>query len=257
VYAEALITDLMGDESVQGYVINIRDVTERMQFEDRLSHQAFHDLTTGLANRALLCSRTVHALERHEPGAAPVAMLVLDLDDFKAINDGLGYVAGDQLLTAVGSRLASSTRAGDTIARIGGDEFAILLEASPDGDAVATACRVHDLLEQPFVFEGREVFAHASIGIAFADISTSGDLGAEQLLRDADVAMYAASTTGWRSRTISSSRSSAASSRCTTSRSCGWPEERPVGSRPCCVGTIRRAATCRRSTSSRSRRRPA
>ncbi len=196
VYAEALITDLMGDESVRGYVINIRDVTERMQFEDRLSHQAFHDLTTGLANRALLCSRTVHALKRHEPGAAPVAMLVLDLDDFKAINDGLGYVAGDQLLTAVGSRLASSTRAGDTIARIGGDEFAILLEASPDGDAVATACRVHDLLEQPFVFEGREVFAHASIGIAFADISTSGDLGAEQLLRDADVAMYAAKDHG-------------------------------------------------------------
>ena len=196
VHAEALITDLMGDESVRGYVINIRDVTERLQFEDRLSHQAFHDLTTGLANRALLCSRTVHALERHDPGEAPVAVLVLDLDDFKAINDALGYVAGDRLLAAVGSRLATSTRAGDTIARIGGDEFAILLESSPDGDAVATACRVHDLLEQPFVFDGREVFAHASIGIAFADLSTSGDLGAEQLLRDADVAMYVAKDHG-------------------------------------------------------------
>jgi diguanylate cyclase (GGDEF)-like protein/PAS domain S-box-containing protein len=201
VHAEALITDLMGDESVRGYVINIRDVTERLQFEDRLSHQAFHDLTTGLANRALLCSRTVHALERHETGQAPVAILVLDLDDFKAINDALGYVAGDRLLAAVGSRLGSSTRAGDTIARIGGDEFAILLESSPDGDAVATACRVHDLLEQPFAFDGREVFAHASIGIAFADLSTSGDPGAEQLLRDADVAMYVAKDQGkaqWR-----------------------------------------------------------
>ena len=196
VHAEALITDLMGDESVRGYVINIRDVSERMQFEDRLSHQAFHDLTTGLANRALFCSRTVHALERHDPGNAPVAVLMLDLDDFKAINDGLGYVAGDQLLAAVGSRLAASTRAGDTIARIGGDEFAILLEASPDGDAVATACRVHELLEQPFRFDGREVFAHASIGIAFAGLSTSGDLGAEQLLREADVAMYAAKDCG-------------------------------------------------------------
>jgi diguanylate cyclase (GGDEF)-like protein/PAS domain S-box-containing protein len=201
VHAEALITDLMGDPSVRGYVINIRDVTERMQFEDRLSHQAFHDLTTGLANRALFCSRTVHALERHDPGDAPVAILFLDLDDFKAINDGLGYIAGDQLLNAVGARLATSTRAADTIARVGGDEFAILIEASPAGDAVSAACRVHDLLEQPFVLEGREVFAHASIGIAFADSTTTGDLGAEQLLRNADLAMYLAKEDGkaqWR-----------------------------------------------------------
>jgi diguanylate cyclase (GGDEF)-like protein len=172
-----------------------------MQFEDRLSHQAFHDLTTGLANRSLFCSRAVHALERHEPAEAPVAVLLLDLDDFKTVNDGLGYVAGDQLLAAVGARLAGSTRAADTIARVGGDEFAILLEASPDGDAVATAARVHDLLEQPFLLDGREVFAHASIGIAFADASTSGDLGAEQLLRNADLAMYIAKEHGkaqWR-----------------------------------------------------------
>jgi diguanylate cyclase (GGDEF)-like protein/PAS domain S-box-containing protein len=201
VHAEALITDLMGDASVQGYVINIRDVTERMQFEDRLSHQAFHDLTTGLANRSLFCSRAVHALERHDAAEAPVAVLLLDLDDFKTVNDGLGYVAGDQLLAAVGARLAASTRAADTIARVGGDEFAILLEASPDGDAVATAARVHDLLEQPFLLDGREVFAHASIGIAFADATTSGDLGAEQLLRNADLAMYIAKEHGkaqWR-----------------------------------------------------------
>ena len=189
-HAEALITDLMGDESVRGYVINIRDVTERMQFEDRLSHQAFHDLTTGLANRALFCSRTVRALERHDPGDAPVAVLLLDLDDFKAINDGLGYVAGDQLLRAVGARLAASTRAADTIARVGGDEFAILLEASPDGDAVATACRVHDLLEQPFLFDGREVFAHASIGIAFADSRPPATSGPSSCCANADLAMY-------------------------------------------------------------------
>jgi diguanylate cyclase (GGDEF)-like protein/PAS domain S-box-containing protein len=201
VHAEALITDLMGDPTVQGYVINIRDVTERMQFEDRLSHQAFHDLTTGLANRSLFCSRAVHALERHDSAEAPVAVLLLDLDDFKTINDSLGYVAGDRLLAAVGARLAASTRAADTIARVGGDEFAILLEASPDGDAIATAARVHDLLEQPFMFDGREVFAHASIGIAFAGSTTSGDLGAEQLLRNADLAMYIAKEQGkaqWR-----------------------------------------------------------
>jgi diguanylate cyclase (GGDEF)-like protein/PAS domain S-box-containing protein len=201
VHAEALITDMLGDPSVRGYVINIRDVTERMQFEDRLSHQAFHDLTTGLGNRALFCSRAVHALERHDPADAPVAVLFLDLDDFKSINDSLGYIAGDQLLGAVGARLASSTRAADTIARVGGDEFAILIEASPEGDAVAAACRVHDLLEQPFTFDGHEVFAHASIGIAFADCTTSGDLGAEQLLRNADLAMYMAKEQGkaqWR-----------------------------------------------------------
>jgi diguanylate cyclase (GGDEF)-like protein/PAS domain S-box-containing protein len=196
VHVEALLTDLTGDPNVEGYVVNLRDVTERLQFEDRLSHQAFHDLTTGLANRALFCSRTVHALERHDHRDAPVAVLFLDLDDFKAINDGLGYVAGDQLLAAVGARLAGSTRAADTIARVGGDEFAILLEASPAGDAVATACRVHDLLEQPFVFDGREVFAHASVGIAFADALTVGGLGAEQLLRNADLAMYIAKDQG-------------------------------------------------------------
>ncbi len=195
-YAEALITDLMRDANVHGYVINLRDVTERMQFEDRLSHQAFHDLTTGLANRALFCSRTVHALERHDPADAPVAVLLLDLDDFKAVNDSLGYVSGDQLLTAVGARLAESMRVADTIARVGGDEFAILLEASPEGDAVATAARVHDLLEAPFLFDGHEVFARASIGIAFADSTTSGDLGAEQLLRNADLAMYIAKDQG-------------------------------------------------------------
>ena len=201
VHAEALITDLTGDARVRGYVVNVRDVTERMQFEDRLSHQAFHDLTTGLANRALFCRRTVHALERHDQRDAPVAVLFLDLDDFKSMNDGLGFLGGDQLLAAVGARLSASTRAADTIARVGGDEFAILLEASPDGDAVATACRVHDLLEQPFVLDGREVFAHASIGIAFADAATSGEDGAEQLLRDADVAMYTAKEQGkaqWR-----------------------------------------------------------
>jgi diguanylate cyclase (GGDEF)-like protein/PAS domain S-box-containing protein len=204
VHAEALISDLTGDPHVRGYVLNVRDVTERMQFEDRLSHQAFHDPTTGLANRALFCRRTVQALERDDRGdqrRAPVAVLFLDIDDFKSMNDGLGYLVGDQLLEAVGARLSASTRTADTVARVGGDEFAILLEASPESDAVATACRVHDLLEQPFVFEGREVFAHASVGIAFASASMSGEDGAEQLLRDADVAMYTAKEQGkaqWR-----------------------------------------------------------
>ena len=128
-------------------------------------------------------------------------MLFLDLDDFKHVNDRLGHLAGDRLLAAVGARLASTIRAADTVARVGGDEFAILLESAPDGDAVATAGRIHELLEPPFVFEGKEVFAHASIGIAFADADDHGVDGADQLLRNADIAMYIAKQHGkaqWR-----------------------------------------------------------
>src|ERR1700710_768795 len=155
--------------AVHGYVIPSRDVSERLLLEDRLTQHAFHDLTTGLANRALFISRAAHALERLDHDEAPLAMLLIDLDDFGRVNDRVGYAAGDRLLSAGGARLATATRAGDTIARVDGDEFAMLLEASPDGDAVATACRVHDLLEQPFEIDGHRIYAPASIGIAFAD----------------------------------------------------------------------------------------
>jgi diguanylate cyclase (GGDEF)-like protein/PAS domain S-box-containing protein len=201
VHAEALISNQMDDPAVHGYVITIRDVSERLLFEDRLTQHAFHDLTTGLANRALFISRAAHALERHDHDEAPLAMLLVDLDDFGRVNHSVGYAAGDRLLSAVGARLATSARAGDTIARVDGDEFAILLEASPEGDAVATACRVHDLLEQPFEIDGHEIYAPASIGIAFADQTFSGEHGAEDLLRNADVAMYMAKDSGkarWR-----------------------------------------------------------
>jgi diguanylate cyclase (GGDEF)-like protein/PAS domain S-box-containing protein len=198
---EALVTDLTGDASVRGYVINVRDVSERKLFEDQLSHQAFHDAVTGLPNRALFGTRTVHALDRRNRSSSPVTVLFLDLDDFKHVNDSLGHIAGDRLLAAVGARLTSTIRAADTVARVGGDEFAILLEAAPDSDAIATASRIHEILEPPFVFEGKEVFAHASIGIAFADAGAHGADEAEQLLRNADVAMYIAKQHGkaqWR-----------------------------------------------------------
>ena len=158
---EALVTDLTGDPNVRGYVINVRDISERKLFQDQLSHQAFHDSVTGLPNRSLFSTRTVHALNRRNRTDTPVTVLFLDLDDFKHVNDRLGHLAGDRLLAAVGARLASTIRAADTVARVGGDEFAILLESAPDGDAVATASRIHELLEPPFVFEGKEVFAHA------------------------------------------------------------------------------------------------
>jgi diguanylate cyclase (GGDEF)-like protein/PAS domain S-box-containing protein len=198
---EALVTNLTGDPNVRGYVINVRDVSERKLFQDQLSHQAFHDSVTGLPNRSLFSTRTVHALNRRNRTDTPVTVLFLDLDDFKHVNDRLGHVAGDRLLAAVGARLASTVRASDTVARVGGDEFAILLESAPDGDAVATASRIHELLEPPFVFEGKEVFAHASIGIAFADAHDHGLDGSDQLLRNADIAMYIAKQHGkaqWR-----------------------------------------------------------
>jgi diguanylate cyclase (GGDEF)-like protein/PAS domain S-box-containing protein len=198
---EALVTDLTSDASVRGYVINVRDVSERKLFEDQLSHQAFHDAVTGLPNRALFRTRSVHALDRRNRADTPVTVLFLDLDDFKHVNDSLGHVAGDRLLAAVGARLMSTIRAADAVARVGGDEFAILLEAAPDSDAIATAARIHELLEPPFDFEGKEVFAHASIGIAFAESDAHGLDDAEQLLRNADVAMYIAKQHGkaqWR-----------------------------------------------------------
>ena len=138
-----------------GYVINIRDVTERLQFEDRLSHQAFHDLTTGLANRALFCSRTVHALERHDAGRGARRRAVPRPRRLQGDQRRLGYVAGDQLLAAVGARLARIDRARPTRSLASAATSSRSCSRHPpDGDAVATACRVHDLLEQPFAFDG-------------------------------------------------------------------------------------------------------
>jgi diguanylate cyclase (GGDEF)-like protein/PAS domain S-box-containing protein len=195
---EALRTNLLHDENVRGIVLNTRDVSERKAFEEQLAHQAFHDSVTGLANRALFKDRVEHALERQGRDGDPVTVLFMDLDDFKTINDSLGHAAGDHLLGEVGDRVKSTLRMADTAARLGGDEFAILLEDGGDGvDAAELAARILARLEGPFHLEGKEVFVRASIGIASADRSrTSGPEGAEELLRNADVAMYMAKEAG-------------------------------------------------------------
>jgi len=197
-HVETLRTNLMHDENVKGIVLNTRDVSERKAFEEQLAHQAFHDSVTGLANRALFKDRVEHALERQGRDGEPVSVLFMDLDDFKTINDSLGHAAGDKLLSEVGDRVKNALRQADTAARLGGDEFAILLEDGGDGvDAAEVAARILAALEGPFHLEGKEVFARASIGIASADHTrTAGPEGAEELLRNADVAMYMAKEAG-------------------------------------------------------------
>ncbi len=195
--AEAAVTNLHHDPNVRASVVTIRDVSERKRFELQLTHQAFHDELTGLANRALFVDRVAHALARRERDSTGLAVLLLDLDDFKTVNDGLGHAAGDAMLRAVADRLATLVRPGDTTARLGGDEFAMVLVDLPSEQAAVHAVeRIMTVLGQPLVIEGKEIFARCSIGIAFA-----GDLGGflvtpDQLLRNADAAMYVVKTDG-------------------------------------------------------------
>lgn len=172
----------------------IRDVTERKSLEDQLTHQALHDPLTKLANRVLFRDRVEHSLTRVGRKKAPVAVLFLDLDNFKNINDSLGHAAGDQLLISVAERLQACLRSSDTAARLGGDEFAILVEDSNDTNgALLVAERIRDILRTPFSIAGKEIAVGTSIGIASAQ---TGKESPEELLRNADVAMYMAKTQG-------------------------------------------------------------
>ena len=194
-----VITETVGrvvdDADLRGYLLTTRDITERKALEDQLTHQAFHDELTGLANRALLADRVHHALERRGTPYRHLAVLVVDLDDFKTINDSLGRAVGDQLLCAVADRLRSCLRSADTAARLGGDEFAMLLEHLDDAaEAARIAERVLATMRQPLSIGGREIQPRASVGIALADPDRLPD--ADELLRNADVAMHMAKRQG-------------------------------------------------------------
>jgi len=194
VAAETVATWLE-EGDMQGFLLTTRDVTERMRLEEQLTHQAFHDALTGLANRALFLERVRHGLERRSQIFRHLAVLLLDLDDFKTVNDSLGPVAGDELLRGVAERLRGCLRAADTAARLGGDEFGLLVEEIADpAEAAQVANRVLAALQEPMVVHGRQVVVHASIGIAIADPDAVPD--AEELLRNADVAMYTAKQQG-------------------------------------------------------------
>jgi diguanylate cyclase (GGDEF)-like protein len=165
---------------------------ENRALETKLVYQAFHDSLTGLANRALFRDRAEHALARSSRGER-VAVLLLDLDDFKGVNDTLGHGEGDKLLEIVADRLRKATRGCDTIARIGGDEFAVLLEGVPTlDDAIQVVDRITEALSPPIALQGREVTVGASIGVAHA----RGEENVDELLRNADVAMYRAKDEG-------------------------------------------------------------
>jgi diguanylate cyclase (GGDEF)-like protein/PAS domain S-box-containing protein len=183
------------ENSILGAASIGSDVTEQREAESQLVHNAFHDSLTGLPNRALFIDRVAHALNSMKrAGRKPFAVLLLDIDHFKNVNDSLGHAAGDQLLVALGERLARCVRAADTVARFGGDEFTILIE-SIDGPADATraAMRFHDEIAAPFMIEGQEIFTSGSIGVTIAGQDYEQP---EQIIRDADTAMYRAKAQG-------------------------------------------------------------
>ena len=185
--AEMTITNLMDDPYVRGLVFNTRDVSDARELEDQLRHEAYHDALTGLANRALFRDRLAAA------DADRVAILFLDLDGFKEVNDSLGHAAGDVLLRQVADRLRDTVVAPHTVARLGGDEFAVIVEAAdPRAEAEAVAVRILAALDEPFAVDGRELHVGAGIGLACG--TDAGDI--EQLQRNADLAMYRAKDAG-------------------------------------------------------------
>ena len=192
---EILFTDLTDDEHVGGILLNARDVSERKAFEAELAHQAFHDPVTGLANRAMFAEQVRQAIARSRRDGRAPAVIFLDLDDFKTVNDSLGHAAGDEVLVEFARRLDDSVRGADVAARFGGDEFAVLLEDVDESQAAADAAqRILELLARPMQAGLREVTLSGSIGIS---VFGPGDgRSADELIRDADAAMYIAKRRG-------------------------------------------------------------
>ena len=189
---EVQYTDLLQDEHVRGIVLNGRDVSERKAFEDQLAHQAFHDPVTALANRALFADRVQHSIKRSSRGGPSIGVVFIDLDDFKTVNDSLGHAAGDTVLQEVARRLQDTVRPADTVARFGGDEFAVLLDEVKDSaEAASISERILGALETHYDVGGKQVYPRASLGICLAGAG-AGSTDAEELLRNADVAMYMA-----------------------------------------------------------------
>ncbi|HVA05963.1 MAG TPA: diguanylate cyclase [Acidimicrobiales bacterium] len=194
-WVESTVTNMVDEPTVHGLVVNSRVVDERKALEDELLHRALHDPLTGVANRTLLRERLESALVRRNLDQRPPALLFIDVDDFKTVNDGAGHEAGDRLLMEIAGRLRACARPEDLVARLGGDEFAVLIEERPasPGTATVIAQRILDALQQPFDVSGRPCVVGASIGIA---TYRGGKPDADLILWQADMAMYSAKGSG-------------------------------------------------------------
>ena len=182
--------DRDGQATFNGVLV---DVTREKQLEERLEHQAFHDPLTGLPNRELFHDRVAHALEKARRQSSEVAVLFIDLDDFKTVNDSFGHACGDEVIVAAARRLQTCVRIGDTAARLGGDEFALLVEDATAAQVTALADRVLEALsETPVEFSSHTLTIGASVGVAVAGTTET----TETLLRNADLAMYQAKLQG-------------------------------------------------------------
>jgi diguanylate cyclase (GGDEF)-like protein/PAS domain S-box-containing protein len=193
VRVEYTVSGLEKDGRPFGTVVVLRDVTRQRDLERDLRHQALHDVLTGLPNRKLLLGRLDRALTRARASGERIALLYLDLDGFKRVNDSLGHNAGDLLLQTAAERLTAVLRPHDTVARLGGDEFAVLLEASGPGSVEELARACLDAIARPFMVQGREAVVTVSVGVV-PDAARFAD--ADEVVRNADVAMYAAKDTG-------------------------------------------------------------
>jgi diguanylate cyclase (GGDEF)-like protein/PAS domain S-box-containing protein len=190
---EGTLNNLLADAVVNGWVLTVRDVTDRQALQEELSYQAFHDALTGLANRQLFGDRLAHALRRRDGATEPLVVLFLDLDDFKDVNDALGHGLGDRMLVTVAERISAAVREGDSAARLGGDEFAVLMENADLATAHEVADRLLAALAAPVAVGEHTHSVRASIGMA---VATPGESTGEETLRNADVAMYWAKDRG-------------------------------------------------------------
>ena len=190
---ECVGSNLLDDPAVKGLALNLRDVTERKALEDQLRQLAFHDPLTLLANRSLFRNRVEHALALSRRTQERLAVLMIDLDNFKNVNDSLGHDIGDRLLQTAAQRLVKCTRAADTVARLGGDEFAVLLEGiSTFEQAEEIAASVTEAFRLPISIDGDDLLVTTSIGVALSEPGND----TEHVLRNADIAMYNAKASG-------------------------------------------------------------
>ena len=193
-YLESVFNNLLGDAGVAGVVVTSRDITERKLYEERLAHQAYHDALTGLPNRVRFRERLAHALTRAVRERHKVAVMFMDLDKFKLVNDTHGHALGDHLLIEVAKRLTEAVEENSTVSRQGGDEFTVLIENAHElAEVEAVAARIVSTMRTPFHLDGVQITTAASVGVVLSD---GAKVTPDDLLQQADLALYRAKENG-------------------------------------------------------------